>query len=254
MSNIGDLIQRDVKDRPAHVRFERVAVEDPVATRAAGHYVARDIDYVTVTPVGGGGNGVKWKIPQWRDNLAREVQNGRIPPQWVDTYEDMYRRWQAGQEMPLNGAPIRGWMVISPAQQETLIARGVLTVEDLASLNAEGVQRVGMGGMELKNKAKMWLQAAKDTGPIVLKNAALEKELDLLKANNADLTQKVEQLMAAMRAQGDAPPASVPQDTGISAADILDDREELAVQYTAKFGKPPHHLMKRDTIERALRE
>jgi hypothetical protein len=255
MSNIGELM-RETKDRPAHVKFERMAVENKAASMAAGQYIAMDVDYVTVTVVGGGGNGVKWKIPQWKDHLKREVQNGRIPQQWLDDYMAMYERWKNGQELPLNGTPIRGWMLISPAQQETLIHRGILTLEDLASLNAEGIQRIGMGGSDLKNKAILALQASKDTGPLVMKVADLEQKLAVALAGNADLAAKV-QLMQSQFA-GRAPAefnADEPADEGITAADILDEPDEdLRDRYQRKFGQAPHHRMKRETIERALRE
>lgn len=250
MSNVMDLVQKDVKERPPHVRFERVAVENVAATKAQGIYVAMDVDFVTVTAPGGGGNGVKWKIPACRDYYKREIQNGRMPQQWLDTFDTMYERWKSGQDVPLNGIPIRGWLVISPAQQETLVARGIHTIEDLAAINAEGIQRIGMGGMELKNKAVAALQAAKDTAPLVMKNAQLESELSLLKANFADLERKLSEFASAAK-------VSEPEQTSetISADDILDDNlEELSQQYAAKFGQPPHHRMKRETIERALRE
>lgn len=251
MSNISELIQHEVKDRPAHVRFERVAVENPTATAKEGRYVAVDVDYVTVTPVGGGGNGVKWKIKQWMDNLRYEEQSGRIPQAWVEQYRKAYEAWKNGQEIPLNGTPIRGWMVISPAQQEMLIARGVQTLEDLAVINAEGIQRIGMGGVELKNKAIMALQAAKDIGPVVMQNAKLSSELAIMKANYDDLAKK---FAALVEQSGGDPQVTAPAVSDITADDILDDLDDLKVEYERKFGKPPHHRMTAETISRALKE
>jgi hypothetical protein len=253
MSNIGDLIQHEVKERPPHVRFSREAVENKLASEREGRYIAVDVDYATLTPPGGGGNGVKWKIAMCRDYYKREIQGGRMAPQWIDDFNTMYARWQAGQEIPVNGAPVRGWMVISPAQQEMLIARGVSTLEDLAALNAEGIQRLGMGGVELKNKAQNALTAAKDVGPLVMKNAALERDLALMKANYETLEKRLNDALAARNDAGE--PLYGKIEDSIDAEDILgDDVEDLTEQYTKKFGAPPHHRMKRETIERALKE
>ena len=41
MSTVSDIAQ-DRKDRPAYVRFERIAVEDKVASVEAGRYVAKE--------------------------------------------------------------------------------------------------------------------------------------------------------------------------------------------------------------------
>jgi hypothetical protein len=256
MSNIGELIQHEVKARPPHVKFFREAVENKAASESQGRYVAVDVDYAMLTPPGGGGNGVKWKIAMCRDYYKREIQSGRMPEQWLQNFEEMYTRWKSGQELPVDGTPIRGWMVISPAQQEMLIARGVSTLEDLAALNAEGIQRLGMGGVELKNKAKNALEASKDIGPLVMKNAKLESELSLMKANYADLERRVAELSTASQTRTE--PAHYEAAEDISVTDILDtdagDVEDLSKQYEAKFGQPPHHRMKRETIERALKE
>jgi len=255
MSNISELLERELKHQPPRVNFERVAVENPTASREQGIAVCVDVDFVILSQPGGGGNNVKWKVTVARNWYKQEIQNGRMPMDWLDNFEKMYAMWKAGQELPVNGTPIRGWMLITPAQQKNLIAHNILTIEELANLNGEGVHRVGMGALELKNKAAMALQAAKDTGPLVLKNAAMEAELTLMKANYADMERKLAELMAEVRRdKPDAPAYEIPT-IGISAADILeDDDAELADKYEKKFGEKPHHRMKRETIEKALRE
>jgi len=256
MSNIGELIQTEIKERPPHLRFERIAVENPTATREAGYSISVDIDYVTVTQAGGGGNGVKWKIKQWKDYMDREVINGRFHQKWQEDALEAYRRWQNGQEVPVNGTPIRGWLVISPAAQANLIAKGILTVEDLAALNDEGMRRIGMGAVELKNKALAALQAAKSTGPLIAENANMKSELAILKGNYAELERKFNEVLTRLPSDDGYMPAPPPV-TEISAAAILDDaadREVLTEQYIKKFGEPPHHRMKIETIQRALSE
>ena len=85
----------------------------------------------------------------------------------------MYERWKNGQEMPLNGTPIKTWSAISPAQIKNLIAIGILTVEDLANVNGEGLTRIGMGGQNLKKMATNWLETAADHGPVTLRVTVL---------------------------------------------------------------------------------
>lgn len=231
------------KERPAYVTFHRVPVEDKNRSAAAGYYVAMDVDYVHITP-SGTKDVMKFKVPQWFDNMKRDVAMGRMPQQWVDDYKKAYEAWKNGQELPLNGTPIKGWGVISPAQQETLIGLRVLTVEDLASITDEGIRRLGMGAVDLKNKAKAWLSQMDDKGPLTMKVAALEQENAVLRGSVETLERQVASLMAQ---NGVVPPAA-----GISAGDILDD-EEIVAQYTAKFGTP-HHRMKVETMAAKLKE
>ena len=149
--SVGDLTER--KERPAYVRFERVAVEDKAASSKEGRYIALDVDMALITPPYSK-DVFKIKVSQWFENLKQDLQNGRIREEWIDDYHKQYDRWKKGEEIPLNGTAIKGWGVISPAQQATLIGMQVLTVEDLASMNDEGVKRVGMGGNDLKNQSR----------------------------------------------------------------------------------------------------
>lgn len=210
----------DRKERPAYVRFERVPKEDKAASLAAGHYVAKDIDYVLITPPYSKDE-VRCKVSQWMDNMQADVRNQRMPAEWEEMYIKAYRAWQNGQEMPLNGTPIKGWGVVSPAQQETLIRMMILTVEDLAAVNDEGLRRIGMGALELKNKAVAWLQSIKDKGPLVMENAALKTEVELLKASQLAMQAQLQQLLAN---QQQVQPAAQHIES-ISADDILPEPE-----------------------------
>jgi len=217
--SVNDVLER--KDRPAYVRFERVPVEDKAASVAAGHYVAKDIDFANITPPYSK-DVFKIKVPQWLSNMKQDVQNGRMPQEWMDKYIDAYNRWKNGQEIPLNGTPIKGWGVISPAQQETLIRLNILTVEDLAAMNDEGIHRVGMGASELRNKAKGWLAQLNDKGPLTLEVSTLKSENEQLKISVQTLTAQVQALMAM--AQASSNQTSQPeQSSEIGVSDILDD-------------------------------
>lgn len=221
--SVGDLTDR--KERPAYVRFERVPVEDKAASQREGHYVARDVDMALITPPYSK-DVFKIKVKQWFANLEQDIHNGRIDPKWVEDYKDAYRRWQNGQEIPLNGTAIRGWGVISPAQQETLIRMNVLTVEDLAGINDEGIKRVGMGASDLKNKAVAWLAQLKDKGPLTQEIAAIKAENSLLKSNVETLTGQVQALMAQVKTQQGFGGGQA-ESQAIGASDILDAVPEI---------------------------
>ena len=250
--SVGELITRE--ERPPYVRFERQVVEDKTASLAQGHYVGKDVDFVMVTPSGSKDEMVS-KVDRWFENTERNVRDGRMNPKWLEVWKDGYSKWKNGQEMPLNGTAIRGWGLISPALQETLIRMHCMTIEDLAALNDEGMRRVGMGAMELKNKAKNWLQAMKDHGPIASQITALEQE-------NKILQSQVETLGAQVAALRTTPQPQfvqrAPQEQEITAAELLEDEPATPLsasqQYEAKFGKKPHHKMKPETISAALKE
>lgn len=235
--NDASTIALERRDLPALVKFQRVAVEDKSASAHAGRYVAKDVDYVTVTPLYGKGDGVIWKIPQWQMHLKHEVEAGRIPESWREEYLKQYARWQNGQEPSPTGTAIKGWGVLSPAQQENLLAVNILTVEILAGLTDEGMGRVGMGALDLKRKAIAWLAQVGDKGPLTMEVAAVKAENDVLKGSVESLSRQVESLKQAVQAQMTVAqiPPSVQADV-ITAAELLEEPKAAPSVARAKKG------------------
>ncbi len=235
MSNIMDIAQ-DRKERPAYVKFERVAVEDKAASAAAGRYVAKDVDMAFITPPYSR-DIFKMKVTDWLTNMRQDVANGRMPEEWATNYRKAYDAWKNGQELPPNGTPIKGWGVISPAVQEELIRLNIRTVEDLARVTDEGQRAIGMGAIDLKNKAAAWLAQMDDKGGVTMKMAALEQQNALLKGNVETLERQVRELLAVVQTQGAVQQGAynVP-DATITAGDLLDDAPEPP---TVRRGRPP---------------
>lgn len=226
MSVVGAVSERG--DRPAYVRFERRAKEDKAASLREGKSVSVDVDYALITPPYSK-DCVEIKIPQWKLNMESDVQNNRMPKEWQDKYLAQYAAWQNGQELPLTGTPIKDWGVCSPAQRENLIRMNILTVEDLAGINDEGLRRIGMGALELKTKAVTWLQSLKDHGPLTMKVTALETENKALKDQLDKLIEQVTLMTNALASQASGAPLAVVSrsDTSISADDILPESETV---------------------------
>lgn len=236
MSNVMDIAQ-DRKERPAYVKFERVAVEDKAASNVAGRYVAKDVDMAYITPPYSR-DIFKMKVTDWLANMKQDVANGRLPEEWAQNYRKAYDAWKNGQELPLNGTPIKGWGVISPAVQEELIRLNVRTVEDLARVTDEGQRAIGMGAIDLKNKAAAWLAQMEDKGGVTMKMAALEQQNAQLQGNVATLERQVKELLAVVKTHGavDQGVYNAPEPAGITASDLLDETPEPP---TVRRGRPP---------------
>jgi len=214
-------MNNDSDARMPYVRFERVPYEDKAASLQAGHYVAKDIDMANITPPYSK-DIMKYKVDSWFNQLTVDAQNGRIPSEWVEQYKKAYEAWKNGQELPLNGIPIKGWGVISPAQQETLIRMHVLTVEQLAEINSEGIGRIGMGGQDLKNKANAWLKSLKKSGGISIENAELKKKVDSQEFIIEQLEKKVQALSELVDRSGILNQQKTPSNV-ISVSDFLEE-------------------------------
>lgn len=214
------------KQKPPHVTFERRPIEDKAATKREGRYIAKDIDYaIIMAPYSDGKESVIVKVHQWFENLENEIKAGRYPAAWLEIHRKNYERFKQGQEIPLNGVPIKGWGVISPAQQEMLIHRHILTVEELAGINDVGMGAIGMGAMDLKRKAVTWLAQTEERGPLTIKMTDLEKQNDLLTGQVETLTRQVQELLVLTKNERSAIPPTEPDITpaasmGIKMEDI----------------------------------
>ena len=202
---------------PAYIKFVTEAKHLVKESERAGRYIAKDVEMVEVRQIGGT-DSVKFEVEDWLKRTRQDVAAGRLDESLAERYEEMYRRWKNGQELPVEGTPIRTWPVISPAQAETCCAIGVRTVEELAELPDEGLRKLGMGGVTLKQKAKDWIVAGNDKGKVVQELAAMKQENAQLHATVETLVKQVDTLKAAMAVQ---PHPS----ESISAADLLEDEK-----------------------------
>lgn len=165
------------EDRPNLITFETRAVEDRQASRDAGRYMARDVHIVKV--IMPGGNMV-------HEDVAEEWINKKFKSgdRHASVYRQAYDAWRQGQEIPVNGSPIRHCSIFSPSEIENCHNLKIYTLEDLAQLPEQIIQRLGMGGRSLVNRAKAYLDSA-DQG----KTAA---QIDHLSLQVAELARKLD--------------------------------------------------------------
>lgn len=185
------------EERPAYVRFEVRAVEDRAASEKNGCYTTRNVEYALITPPYSK-DCIEQEVKDWIKQLDDNVNAGRLPGKWRDHYKAAYEAWKKNEELPPEGCPIKGWPVLSPAQQQNLISQNIRTVEDLAAINDEGMKRYGMGALDLKNKAKAWLKSAASLGTVVQENASLKQRVSEQEATIKTMSEQLAQLKAAV--------------------------------------------------------
>lgn len=196
------------EERPPYVEFVTRAVEDRTQAKTDyGTYPVKDIILAKITRPGQKDT-VERLADEWIENLKKQAGDQRIPFSWVQHFSAALESFKTGQELPLNGIAIRGWQLLTPAQQETVIRAGIRTVEDLAALNQEGIGRLGMGAVTWKNAATAWLDQGKDKG-------AVADQIATLKRDNAQLNETVAGLLETVKAlqAQQAPPPQSPAST-----------------------------------------
>lgn len=129
------------------VRFYRHPVQNNFKTAAEGRPIFDEQDFISILIPGDKNTKVERK--------ARADDKERFPHQWAS--------FQNQTTVAYEGTPIEQWPQATVSQVAELKALNVFTVEALASLTDSQIQKVGMGGRDLSNKAKAFLAAAKDS-------------------------------------------------------------------------------------------
>lgn len=178
--------------RPPYVVFEKRPVEDRAASEEAGHFVAKDVTFAIITPAGTKDR-IEKIAEEWIGGLDEGVRQERIPVEWPKLFRDALKHWEETQEDPEFGTPITSWPAVTPAQVKNIHGANIRSIEDMAEASVEAINRIGMGGQALKQKAQAWLDSSKDTG----KTAA---ELEKLRQANADKDDIIKELQASLTA------------------------------------------------------
>lgn len=146
--------------RPPYAEFYEKSVEDRDATIASGRLVMKSQNWVNVKQAGSK-DSIDVVADDW---VGRLSQDANMDPLWIDRYKLQYKSFKEGFEATPNGTHIRMWPAITKAQADNILTAGIKTVEDLANANAEGLARIGMGAMDLHQKAKAFLASASGDG------------------------------------------------------------------------------------------
>jgi hypothetical protein len=175
--------------RPPFVEFKQIAKHDPKRSEELGYRVTKNVDMAFIMQPGSRDQ-VEIEAEAWLNSIKRKMLDAApdaYPQEWVDGFRKKYEMWKEGNEAPLNGTSVKEWPVLSPAQVQNFIALGLLTIEDVAAMTEEAMGRYGMGGRELREKAREWISRKELTA-----NAL--KENEELKGLVAELKSRLESL------------------------------------------------------------
>lgn len=149
------------KDHRIDPRFHSKSVQMDFKSRQAGRPIFEDQEFVTIV------------IPGLRTVMLDERVNDEHRARWPE----QYKAFIEGREAPVDGTPLREWPValMTASRADELAYFHIRTVEQLAALGDDKVQNLGMGGRELRERAKLWLDVSKNgAAPLERMQAKLE--------------------------------------------------------------------------------
>lgn len=129
-----------------------------------------------------------------KDNNT-EVFNQPATAEKIKRFPKEYALYKLAKEKTKDGTPLNQFAFLSAAEIATCQNRGVFTVEDLAALDEQKAQSLGLS--EERLLAETFVRQAKSNAKIAdfaEKEEAYKKEIEKLKAENIELKQYIDRL------------------------------------------------------------
>lgn len=152
-------------------------------------------------------------------------------------YKPEYEAWVQKRAPTITGTPLEQLPFLSQSRRYELKAQNVLSVEVLAGLDGPHLASLGMGGRDLQQQAKAWLENAKGSADVVKMAAEI-----------ADLRRMLEEERDTKKGQFVSPAA--PNDNKFLS---MND-EEIKSWIKDTSGVAPRGQPSRDTLIRMAQE
>ena len=173
-------------------RFFVDQVQDVVASEQQGRPIFRDEERVEIIMPGN----------------AQTRFVARVNREHTERWPKEYEAFRAGIEVSPEGTPLEEWPILKRSQVLELKALGFKTVEHVRDMSDHAIQRVGMGGRALKDRALIFLDDAERiaaTTRLSAENERKDAEIAALRAQVTQMGQLMEQKFAELQLMKDAP-------------------------------------------------
>jgi hypothetical protein len=126
---------------------------------------------------------------------SRDETVTRVTEEIIAQYPEEYRRWKETARNAIEGTPLEMWPVMTPALVLDLKYQNIFTVESLATCSDIAIQKLGHGFLDLRQKARAYLEVAKDTAAVqkyASDNEQLRRDIEMLKAEIVKISARSE--------------------------------------------------------------
>lgn len=147
------------------VQFSEEAIQNPAKSEAAGRPIFDAVEMVSISFPG--------------NNLTEIVR--KVTDEDRERWPKQYEAFKRNGGTVVDGTALEAWTALSKAQVREFQAMNIFTIEALAAVPDNAVQRMGMGGHMWRERAKAFLEAAEDNAAVdkvVAENFRLKEQID----------------------------------------------------------------------------
>ena len=131
-------------------------------------------------------------------NYQQIVEVGRFKREQPDVYEyfrPAYERWKQDNTIATIGHPLEAWPAITKGQIKICKSIGLRSVEDIANATDAVREKFGMGFLDLRAQAKLFLES-KEASASAHEKAEMQRRLETLEKALEEARGTIDGLMA----------------------------------------------------------
>lgn len=137
--------------------FRVNVMPNEAASKAAGRPVFQEMEVVEIRFAANRQTVAVFPAHDPEPNATRE--KGEIVT-YAMLYNEQYRQFKAMETQDVSGTPLSEATFLTESKRRELKALNIHTVDALAALDGQPLKQLGMGGREMKNQARAYLDAA----------------------------------------------------------------------------------------------
>lgn len=243
-------------DKTLVVQFYAKAKHNPHASKEQGRPVYETVEYADITMPADRNRKLTVRADQEWKRFGNKVVT------YAERFKDHYKRFKASETPIVDGTPLKELPFLTEGQRASLRALDIYTAEQLASLTGQSLKNIGVGGLNLQQQAKAYLDKASgtaDTVAMAARIAELERERDELQRVNAsqmtvaETQKRPENVDKAALEPDEAPESPVRNDTPVQRFETM-SRDALKDYIQAKAGRRPQGNPSDETLIRMAEE
>lgn len=126
-----------------------------------------------------------------------KIVSVRVTDEHKQRWPKAYNAFKGTGEFAVEGTPLKEWPALSVAQVAEYNAMHIHTLEQLISVDDNGIQRMGLGARHIIAKAKAYLEAAQGNAPIeklAAENIDLKEQIGLMQRQVDELSSAIKSL------------------------------------------------------------
>ena len=170
-------------DKSLVVRFYSDAKHNAFESAKQGRPVYETVEYADITMPADRNRKLTVRADQEWKRFGNRVVT------YAERFKEHYKRFKANETPVVEGTPLKELPFLTEGQRASLRALDIYTAEQLSGLTGQSLKNIGVGGLNLQQQAKAYLEKASgtaDTVAMAARMAELERELAEMRRVNAE--------------------------------------------------------------------